>query len=135
MKAIVSILMLFSFLAVQANAHPCFGECSTQKSEQKVETKADHSCCHDLESTTEKQESDQCDDNYSAPSISLSPEIEVSFASQQSMQNKLFAEVPSFSHYDFDKVLELSQSTYRHSLLRPRYKHGLYIILKRLRLS
>ncbi|MCB0379190.1 MAG: hypothetical protein KDD33_11925 [Bdellovibrionales bacterium] len=126
--------MAFSFLATQASAHQCFGDCAIQKTEEKLETKADHSCCKELAGQNKKEDSHNCDDDGCLQSISLSPEVEVFSLTQQSLNKILFVLIPNFLDYNTYAVANEYERPYQILKLRPRHKLGLYIILKRLRL-
>jgi len=134
MRFVFSILLALSFAATQVSAHECLGACASENGPENVQSKADHSCCEDMASLSEDEESHDCGESQCLEIASLTPES-FSLTSESQIESQFSKAVPVASQ-SLCQVFKTKPEFSIQSDPPRRLPHlGLYIILKRLRVS
>ncbi len=136
MKSFFSILFGLSFLAFQVNAQQCFVDClPTQVEHSQMDAEADHSCCEGVASHDEEEQknSHHCNETHCLSALTSTYKA---FALSSSSQDD-FPEVliPQDLSWNFVSNLAQSHPLDLEFLSHSTSKLGLYIVLKRLRVS
>ena len=125
--------MAFSFVVSQAHGHECLGECAKEKSQKQVSEKADHSCCEGHKTPETSEVPHSCEDSHCLNATTLNPAV-FSFLSYPKSDDFFQADIDLVEvELDPLHVLTEASSAEDRALFGPRFKNGLYIVLKRLR--
>lgn len=139
MKTFFSILFGLSFLAFQVNAQQCFVDCLPAQAEQpQMDEEADHSCCEGMASHDDEEEqhknSHHCNETHCLSALTFtSKALAFSSSSQDDFQEALA--VPQYLNWSLGSNQTESHLSDLGFLFHPTSKLGLYIVLKRLRVS
>ena len=138
MKTFFSILFGLSFLAFQVNAQQCVVDClPTQAEHPQMDEEADHSCCEGMASHDEEEQknSHHCNETHCLSALTFTSKA-LAFSSTSSSQDDFQgALAPQDLNWSLASNLTEPHPSDLDFWLLPTSKLGLYIVLKRLRVS